>query len=121
MVIVDTSIWIDHLRKSNLGLEKLLLDEKVASHPFIIGELACSNLKNRNEFLSLIQTLPMAPTINLDEFLYFIRQNELTGRGIGFIDVHLLASARLSEMPLWTSDKRLKSVSMELNIAYSLS
>lgn len=118
MVIVDTSIWVDHLRKGSLHLEKLLLEAQVACHPFIMGELACGNIKNRNEFLSLIQTLPMAPTINLDEFLYFTEQNKLMGKGIGFVDIHLLASARLSEIPLWTSDKKLKSVSMELNIAY---
>jgi predicted nucleic acid-binding protein len=118
MVIVDTSIWVDHLRKGSLHLEKLLLEEQVACHPLIIGELACGNIKNRNEFLSLIQTLPMAPTINLDEFLYFIEQNRLMGKGIGFVDIHLLAAARLSEIPLWTCDKTLKSVSMELNIAY---
>jgi len=119
MVIVDTSIWVDHLRKGSLHLEKLLLEAKVVCHPFVIGELACGNIKNRNEFLSLIQTLPMAPIINLDEFLYFVEQNKLMDKGIGFIDTHLLASARLSEIPLWTSDKKLKSVSMELNIAYT--
>lgn len=118
MVIIDTSIWVDHLRKGNLHLEKLLLNAEVVCHPFIIGELACGNIKNRSEFLSLIQTLPMAPIIDPDEFLYFVEQNKLMGRGIGFVDVHLLASARLSEIPLWTFDKKLKSVSIELNIAY---
>ena len=118
MVIVDTSIWVNHLREGSLHLEGLLLNAKVVCHPFIIGELACGNIRNRNEFLSLIQTLPMAPMIELDEFLYFIEQNSLMGKGIGFVDIHLLASACLSEIPLWTSDKKLKSVLTELNIAY---
>ena len=118
MVIVDTSIWVSHLRKSLPLLEKLLLNAEVVCHSFIIGELACANIKNRKEFLSLIQTLPMAPIIDLDEFIYFVDQNKLMGRGIGFIDIHLLASARLSESPLWTLDKKLKSVAKELNVAY---
>ena len=118
MVMVDTSIWVDHLREGSHHLEELLLDTKVVCHPFIVGELACGNIKNRNEFLSLIQTLPVAPVIDLNEFLYFVDQNRLMGKGIGFVDIHLLASALLSEIPLWTSDKKLKSVLTELNIAY---
>ena len=120
MVIVDTSIWVNHLRKGSPHLEELLLNAKAVCHPFIIGELACGNIKNRNEFLSLIETLPMAPTIDPDEFLYFIEKNRLMGKGVGFVDIHLLASACLSEIPLWTSDKKLKSVSIELNIAYNM-
>lgn len=118
MVLVDTSIWINHLRKGGPLLEKLLLDAEVVCHPFIIGELACGNIKNRNEFLSLIQSLPMTLVVDLDEFLYFIKQNKLMGKGIGFVDVHLLASARLSEIPFWTSDRKLKSVAIELDVAY---
>ncbi len=118
MVIVDTSIWVDHLREGNLHLEKLLLNGEVVCHPFIIGELACGNIKNRSELLSLIQTLPMAPTVTLDELLYFIERNKLMGIGIGFVDAHLLASAMLSVRSLWTSDKRLKSVAIELKVAY---
>ncbi len=121
MVIVDTSVWVNHLREGIPHLEELLLNANAVCHPFIIGELACGNIKNRNEFLSLIQTLPMAPIIDPDEFLYFIEQNRLMGKGIGFVDIHLLASACLSEIPLWTSDKKLKSVSIELNIAYKIS
>ena len=86
--------------------------------PFIIGELACGNLKNRHEILSLLQSLPMAPIIEFDEFLYFIERNELMGIGIGFVDVHLLASAQLAGIPLWTADKRLKSVAIKLDLGY---
>lgn len=118
MVIVDTSIWVIHFRKGNRHLEKLLLDAEVACHPFIVGELACGNIKNRNEILSLLQSLPMSPTVDFNEFLLFIERNNLMGMGIGFVDVHLLASAQLSGIPLWTSDKRLKSAAMKLNVVY---
>lgn len=118
MVIVDTSIWISHLRKGSSHLKLLLLDGEVASHPFIVGELACGNMKNRKEILSLLQALPMAPVLEQDEILYFIDRNGLAGTGIGFIDVHLLASARLSKLPLWTSDKRLKKAAEKLKLAY---
>ena len=109
MVLVDTSIWVTHLRQGSRQLEKLLMDAEVMCHPFIIGELACGNLKNRNEIISLLQPLPMAPTIEFDEFLFFIDRNHLMGKGVGFVDVHLLASAQLTGIPLWTGDKGLKS------------
>jgi len=115
MVIVDTSIWVTHLRQGNRQLEKLLIDAEVMCHPFIIGELACGNLKNRNEIISLLQSLPMAPTIEFDEFLFFIDRNHLMGKGVGLVDVHLLASAQLSGVPLWTADKRLKSAADNLH------
>ena len=87
MVIVDTSIWINHLRKGDKHLEKLLLDAEVICHEFVIGELACGNLKNRNEIISLLQSLPHSPTVDHQEFLYFIDKHQLMGRGIGFVDV----------------------------------
>lgn len=116
--MVDTSIWVTHLRRGSQHLEELLLDTQVICHPFIVGELACGNVKNRNDFLSLLQSLPMAPTISLVELLYFIERHELMGLGIGFVDVHLLASAQLLGMPLWTADKTLKSAAIELNVSY---
>jgi len=118
MVIVDTSIWVTHLRKGSRKLEKLLMDGEVMCHPFIIGELACGNLKNRNELISLLQSLPMAPTIEFDEFLFFIDRNDLMGKGVGFVDVHLLASAQLIGVQLWTADKRLKSAADQFELAY---
>ena len=118
MVIVDTSIWISHLRDGNRRLEHLLMDEEVLCHPFIVGELACGNLKNREKILSLLQFLPMSPSVDNKEILYFIGRYRLMGKGIGFIDVHLLASACLAKVPLWTSDKKLKSSATALNIAY---
>ena len=94
------------------------MDAEVMCHPFIIGELACGNLKNRNEILSLLQSLPTTPTIEFDEFLFFIERNQLMGKGIGFVDVHLLASAQLTGVPLWTADRRLKSMADQLKLTF---
>ena len=118
MVLADTSIWVDHLRKGNRHLEGLLLDAEVVCHPFVVGELACGNIKNRSEILSLLQALPATPAIDLTEYLYFVEQNHLQGSGIGFVDVHLLASAKLSWIPLWTTDKRLREAAVRMNISY---
>jgi hypothetical protein len=118
MVIVDTSIWVTHLRQGSRQLEKLLVDAEVMCHPFIVCELACGNLKNRTDIISLLQSLPMAPTIEFDEFLFFIERNHLMGKGVGFVDVHLLASAQLAGMPLWTADKCLKSVVDQLELTF---
>jgi predicted nucleic acid-binding protein len=118
MILVDTSIWVTHLRQGSRQLEKLLMDAEVMCHPFIIGELACGNLKNRNEIISLLQSLPMAPTIELDEFLFFIDRNHLMGKGIGFVDVHLLASVQMAGVPLWTADKRLMSAADQLELTF---
>jgi len=118
MVLVDTSIWVTHLRQGSRKLEKLLMDAEVMCHPFIIGELACGNLKNRNEIISLLQSLPMVPTIEFDEFLFFLNRNYLMGKGVGFVDVHLLASAQLAGVPLWTADKRLKSAADQLELTF---
>ena len=87
-------------------------------HPFVVGELACGNMKNREEILSLLQTLPTAETAEHEEVLHFIEHNRLMGKGLGYIDLHLLVSALLTKIPLWTSDKRLKVVSAELNLSY---
>ncbi len=118
MVLVDTSIWIDHFQKGNSSLEKLLLDMEVLCHPFIIGELACGNLKNRKEILSLLHSLPTATVLEHDEILYFIESKKLMGIGIGLIDVHLLASAHLAHAPLWTMDKKLFNASDALGILF---
>lgn len=118
MVLVDTSIWVAHLREGNPKLEKLLMDGDVMCHPFIIGELACGNLKNRGEIISLLQSLQMVVTIEFDEFLFFIERYHLMGKGIGFVDVHLLASAQLTGVPLWTADKKLKTTIEQLELTF---
>ena len=119
MVLVDTSIWVSHLNKGDARLKTLLEKAEVVCHPFIIGELACGNIANRTEILSLLQELPAASVAKHDEVLRLIESHHLMGRGLGLIDVHLLASALLTRMPLWTADKRLRAASAELNIAYT--
>ena len=118
MVIVDTSIWVDHLRTGIKHLEKLLLDAEVMCHEFVIGELACGNLKNRDEILVLLQSLPSSPMVDHREFLYFIDKHKLMGRGIGFVDVHLLASAQLANVPIWTADNRLIAAAKDQDRCY---
>ena len=116
MVLADTSVWIDHLRSGNPRLKKRLLAEEVACHPFIIGELACGNLGNRAEFLSLLQALPALPVAQDEEILHFIGIHRLMGRGLGLIDIHLLASASLGKASLWTLDKRLQKAAHDLDL-----
>lgn len=118
MILVDTSVWINHFREGDKLLEKLLFDGEVICHTHIIGELACGNIKNRKEIISLLQALPMAPQIEFNEYLFFIEKNQLNGRGIGFVDIHLLASAQLSQTQLWTVDKRLKTAATDLGLNY---
>lgn len=118
MVLVDTSIWISHFRENNAHLKKLLMDESVACHPFVIGELACGNIKNRKEIISLLQALPQTLVAESDEILAFIEHNKLMGVGIGLIDVHLLASALLTDLLLWTADKRLRTTASKFNTLY---
>ncbi len=119
MVLADTSVWVSHLRDGNPSLEVLLNDGEAVCHPFIIGELACGNLKNRSEILSLLQSLPMATQAEHEEVLQFIENKLLMGKGVGYVDVHLLASALLTGVPIWTLDKKLYEVSSKLGIYYA--
>lgn len=113
-MLVDTSVWVDHLRHGNPRLVTLLESERVCSHPFIIGELACGNLSRRQEVLRLLEALPATPLADHHEVLRFLDDRRLHGRGLGWIDVHLLAAARLAGVPLWTLDKRLAAVAAQL-------
>lgn len=117
-VLVDTSVWVDHLRKGDAHLVQLLDKGRVFCHPFVIGELACGNLKNRSEILNALKELTSTPVIEFDEYMQFVGQNRLYGVGIGLVDVHLLASALLADATLWTADKRLKKAATDLGIAY---
>jgi len=117
LVLVDTSIWVRHLREGNTELEKLLKDAAVFCHPFILGELACGSIGNRAEILSLLKALPVTPVVSVEEMLFFIDRNDLSGKGLGLVDVQLLASSRLVNVPLWTSDRHLKNEAHRLGIA----
>lgn len=116
MTLVDTSVWVSHLRVGDAHLRSLLTDGEVLSHPFVVGELACGNIKNRREILSLLQVLPMAKTANNEEVLQFIETQNLMGIGLALVDVHLLASALLSRASLWTLDKPLKAACFKLGL-----
>ena len=118
MVLVDTSVWVEHFRRGLPELAGLLDAGSVVCHPFVIGELACANLKNRREILELLQTLCTCPVATHEEVLSFIETNHLMGHGLGYFDTHLWASAKLSGVPLWTLDRPLMTASSRLNVAY---
>ncbi len=119
MILVDTSVWVDHLRQGNEHLAHLLRVGQIVTHPYIIGELALGSLKNRNAILGGLKDLPQAFVATDDEVLQFIEANAVFGRGIGYIDAHLLAAVRLTPgTRLWTRDKRLLSASTDLKVAY---
>lgn len=118
MVVVDTSVWIDHLRKASATLAILLEGGEVSVHPFVVGELACGNMKNREEILALLHSLPEAPRAEDNEILFFIDRHSLAGRGLGLIDMHLLASSQLAEQPLWTKDRRLQAAAESLGLDF---
>ena len=107
MVLVDTSVWISHFRDGNDELASLLNDGRVLCHPSIVGELACGNLKDRAVILSFLQLLPMSIEAEHAEVLSFIEDNRLMGKGMGYVDVHLITSAVLMGVPIWTLDKNL--------------
>lgn len=121
MILVDTSIWIDHLRQSNERLAQLLGTGQVLAHPYVIGELALGSLQNRNAVLEALQNIPQVPVATDNEVLHFIESNALHGVGIGYIDAHLLAATRLSPGTLlWTRDKRLLDASTRLRLAHDV-
>jgi predicted nucleic acid-binding protein len=118
MILVDTSVWIDHLRSSDPRLQGALDAGRVGMHPFVLGELACGNLRNRREVLQLLAHLPAVPIASDLEVLGFIERMTLMGRGLGYLDAHLLASTTLAPgTRLWTRDRRLARVATELGLA----
>lgn len=120
MILVDSSVWVDHLRNRDARLSKLLEDGRVLAHPFVIGELALGNLKNRTLILADLRDLPEAVMARDEEVLGFIDRHALHGRGIGYVDAHLLASVRLTAGGLlWTRDKRLHEAAERLSLASS--
>jgi predicted nucleic acid-binding protein len=118
MVLVDTSVWVAHLREGRDGLVDLLNHAEVTCHPFIIGELSCGNLKSRKTVISLLQALPMVFLVEHEEVLVFIEDHELMGKGLGHVDVHLLASTVLTGVSLWTFDKKLEKAAEGLHCKY---
>ena len=119
MVLVDTSIWIDHLRDDDPDLISLLDGGQIVIHPMVIGELACGNLPNRFDVLEHLEGLPQVSVATDDEVLFFIEQRRLMGTGIGYIDAHLLAATTFDRSTqLWTRDRRLMSIAMEFDIGY---
>jgi predicted nucleic acid-binding protein len=120
VILADTSVWIDPLRTGVPMLVALLENGRVLVHPFVLGELACGNLRNRHEVLDLLGNLPSAPVASDAEALEFIERRSLMGRGIGYIDVHLLAAVVLADdARLWTRDRRLAVVADELNRSFT--
>ena len=118
MILVDSSVWVDHLTQGDPRLVDLLQTGKVLTHPFVVGELALGSMKNRKAILDNLRELPRSPTATDDEAFDFIERNALFGLGIGYIDVHLLAATRLgSGSRLWTRDKRLAVVSDRLGLS----
>lgn len=118
MVLVDTSVWVAHLRDGNAELANLLNDGRVLCHPMIVSELACGNLKDRAVILSFLQLLPMSIEAEHEEVSSFIENNHLMGKGMGYVDVHLITSAVLTGVPVWTLDKKLAQAADSLYINY---
>ena len=119
MVLVDTSVWIEHFRHGSPMLVRLLNDGQVASHAAVIGELACGGLRRPTATLALLHRLPRALAASDDEARHFIDQHRLSGRGLGWVDVQLLAAAALSHSQLWTVDRRLHEAGQRLRLAFS--
>ncbi len=119
MVLVDTSIWIDHLRNPGSDLPRLLDADQVLTHSFVIGELACGLLANRRQFLYALSRLPRVPAATDLEVMELIERRGLMGRGVGYLDLHLLASVRLApDVQLWTRDRQLASLADELSVVH---
>ena len=119
LILVDTPVWVDHLRRGDVQLAALLESAAVVIHPFIVGEIACGSLADRRTVLELLQNLPMATVADFDKVLRFIERHRLYGKGIGYIDAHLLASVALIDgAALWTRDKRLHAAADVLGCTF---
>ncbi|MEO6697735.1 MAG: type II toxin-antitoxin system VapC family toxin [Gammaproteobacteria bacterium] len=119
MILVDSSVWVEHLRAGQPALTELLNNNRVLVHPFVIGELACGNLKNRKVVLSLLQDLPAAMVATDDEVLFFIERQGLMGKGMGYVDAHLLSAVAMAgSAKLWTRDKRLGAIAELMDLAF---
>jgi len=117
MILVDTSVWINHLRQPDAKLQQALIERRVLMHPFVLGEIACGGLHRRSIILSELSKLPSAVSAESYEVLSLIEQHRLFGRGIGWIDAHLLTSALLTHCRLWSDDIRLHDAAVRFKIA----
>lgn len=121
MILVDTSVWVEHFRVTEATLTALLEAGQVLMHPFVIGELALGNLRQRASVLALLRDLPTAVVATDQEVIQLIERNRLAGQGIGYVDAHLLASVRLTAgSSIWTLDKRLAAVATRQGMATTL-
>lgn len=118
MILVDTSVWVDHLRRGDSALAARLDASEVTVHPFVVGELACGSLRPRSDVVRLLTEMPTATTATHNEVMYFIAAQRLASRGIGYVDAHLLASAAMDSLLLWTRDKALAAQAARLGLAY---
>jgi predicted nucleic acid-binding protein len=116
VILADTSVWVDHLRRANARMASLLRDGEISGHPLVIGEIALGHLKHRREILELLENLPQATLADHDEVLRFVERRDLAGRGLGWVDVHLLAAAALDHLRLWTLDRRLAAAASSLGL-----
>lgn len=119
MILVDTSVWVEHLRAGSAHLQALLHDDQVLCHPCVMGELACGNLRRREQILGLLAALPEARLAEQHEVLHLLDSAHLYGRGLGWVDLHLLASALISGCALWTLDRPLQRAAAALKISAS--
>jgi predicted nucleic acid-binding protein len=118
VILVDTSVWVDHLRSGDSVLIALLESGQVAGHPFVVGELAMGNLRQRKVVLEAMRELPQMAVASDEEVLHFVEERALFGRGIGYVDAHLLASLHLTPgTQLWTRDQRLHDVARQMDVA----
>ena len=117
MILVDSSVWIDHLKNSNKKLIELIKTKNAMSHNFVIGELATGSIKNRKEFLADLCTLPRLENCMDHEVWHFIEANKLYSTGLGYIDVHLLSACKLHNIKLFTLDKKLHNQAKKLKLA----
>jgi predicted nucleic acid-binding protein len=115
-LLVDTSVWVHHFRSGNTTLAGLLETTEIWCHPFVQGELACGKLRNRGEIISLLGALPQPPILSHDEALTLLQEQHLMGSGLGWVDVHLLGSALLAGVRLWTLDRPLAAAAAKLGI-----
>lgn len=119
MILVDTSVWVDHLRHSEPHLIELLRDGTVLTHPLVTEELACGNLSRRERFLQLMKALPKSPSASHSELLHLVGKHKLFDTGLGAVDAHLIASTMLSNAELWSKDRPLRREADKLGLGHS--